>query len=84
LIIIFFIIVENSPKSISPFPSPSTSLTIFSHTFLSILYSEQSIFLISSALIDPLPSLSNKLKAYSNYSVANNFYLSIVATTHSE
>lgn len=79
----FCIIVENSSKSISPLPSPSTSLMTSSQTLSSIYYPEHKISFTSSLLIDPLPSLSNNENAAFNFSVDNSFSLFIVATTHS-
>ena len=80
---ISFIILANSSKSISPFPSLSTSLMTSSHTLSSIFYPEQSSSFTSIELIVPLPSLSNRLKAAFSLSGDNKFSLLIVATTHS-
>lgn len=77
------IIALNSPKSISPLPSSSTSLIMVSQTSSSIYLPTPKTSLSSSTDIEPLPSLSQNPNAYYNFSSLNSLPLLTVAVTNS-
>lgn len=81
---IFFIMLTNSSKEISPSPFSSTYLMIASIAALSKLPPNPSTSLISLAEITPDPSLSNILKAACSLSLVVNYFSFMAATTNSE
>ena len=78
------IISLNSSNDISPFPSESTSLTIYYHTYSLIFLPTPNTSFISSILIEPLLSLSYILNAYCNFSSFRRLLRFTVAVTNSE